>query len=126
MKKLLGIVLLALVVYLVQEPAWSTPSGSRILPNYRSERSGMLIGSNNVVKSTAGLVYSVTLYSDITNAKVNIFDMSAGPSTGNPVFEAAVATVGNTATADFSGAPLVMDNGILVTVTNGEAWVNFQ
>ncbi len=78
-----------------------------------------------LVKSTAGRVYNVCLVASASNAQMNIFDQSALPSTGTPVYEVAQATSGNSTCVDFK-TPLSMQSGIVVTFTNGSGYMNYR
>ena len=86
--------------------------------------SGQIV-NDSVVKSTSARIYNVCLVASASNAQMNIFDQSALPKTGTPVYEVAQATSGNSTCVDFK-TPLSMQSGIVVSFTNGSGYMNYR
>lgn len=121
------IVLTILLVGMSLAPAFA---GAGIPNNSRGEYSGVLNSTGAgtyVVKASPGLVYSMSIISTSSNGSVTLFDTTTTTTTGlTPVYEAASATTGTQAAIDMSGAPMNFYNGIVVKVSNGDAYVNYQ
>lgn len=102
-------------------------AGSRVLDTHTGNYSGGIPNSNVVVKASAGLVYNITLVATANSATVSVFDQASGTGSASTLaYEVQVATANNTATVNMNGAPMNMDKGILVSATNGTAFINYQ
>ena len=99
--------------------------------SYQGSTSGPLIGQS-VVNTRGSVIYNITLNSTSANAGIAIYDQATLPiDTLAPYYETAIYEVevssnGNTATVDFSTAPLNTYNGVVVSVVNGTAFLNMQ
>lgn len=115
---------LLLVLAVIMAPSL-VEGGARIIATYTGTYSGF-IDTNTVVKSSPGLIYGITLVATGANAEVQIYDANNDSTPGSIKYEVREATANKTASIDFSGAPLLMDNGIVVHVTSGAAFLNYE
>lgn len=118
---------LTLILLLVCLSSGIAYSGPRVLP----ARSGdyHLNGVSNInvsVTTDAALLYNVTFVANANNAVLEIADEASTSALKRPVLEVKVATSGNSHTVDMSAAPLNFDVGLMISATNGTAYINYQ
>lgn len=102
-------------------------AGPRPQDTHIGEYSGGIPNQNIVLKATSGLIYDITLVATSANASVSIFDQASGTgSASNLAYEVQVATAGNTTSVTMNGAPMALDKGIIVSSTNGTAFLSYR
>lgn len=119
--------LLAITMVLVLG-GWAFAQSSRTA-SYRGWSSSAItpVNSNDILDQRGGVIYNMTLNAGSSNAVMTVYDSgnSSNP-TETPIYEIEVATAGNSASVDFSTAPLNTVNGITASVTNGVGYMNIQ
>lgn len=120
--------LVLLTMWLSLSPAFA---GAGIPVKGYGYSSGLEAGTAQIIKSSPGLIYDISLTATASNALLTIYDTSAsaGATTGNVgatiIYEISQATNGSSTVQNFSN-PLATANGIVITVSNGNAFLNYQ
>lgn len=84
-------------------------------------------GGNYVINARGSVIYNITLNAGQANAIALIYDSSTGGTMlENPIYEIEVASAGDSRSVDMNAAPLQSYNGVVVSVTNGIAFLNME
>jgi len=119
------IVLVLLTMWLSLSPAFA---GAGIPVKGYGYSSYLETGTAMLVKASPGLIYGMTVYATSNNALLTVYDTNASNETAqaNIIYEVAAATSGNSESTSFGGGALATTTGIVVTVSNGYGFLNYQ